>query len=109
MTVALVKSASSVFLVALLISLGCRGPGAMSETSAVMSGILYVTGNEPFTHLSLQTDDGRMHEIDRDSTLVYGSLWKLQGHKVRAVVRLAGQKRDSSLIIIERFDLVKDQ
>lgn len=45
-------------------------------------GILYVTGNEPFTRLSLQTQDGRMYGFQDDSTGIMIALRKLQGRRV---------------------------
>ena len=81
----------------------------MVQKSDILVGILYVTGNEPFTNLSLQTDDGRMHVIRKDSTLLYQDLRKLQGQRVRVHVRPADSKSDSSNIMIERFEVVKDR
>lgn len=45
-------------------------------------GILYVTGNEPFTRLSLQTQNGRMYGFQDDSTGIMIALRKLQGRRV---------------------------
>ena len=89
---------------------GCHAQrGAESEESRSLTGILYVTGNEPFTHLSLQTPDGVMHPINRDSTKVYTQLLKLQGRKVEVLCRQLLCKSVSPSLIIERYRVVEER
>jgi len=97
-----------VMMLASAISLSCRTEKA-AETSRVelLTGVLYVTGNEPFTQLSLQTADGVMHPINRDSTKVYTDLWKLQGRKVEVFCRPLLRKSISPSLIIERYHVVE--
>ncbi len=71
-------------------------------------GVVYVTGNEPFTFLSIQTGDGVMHRIHNDTSDVYRALQKLQGQKVHVLFRPSVAPEDSSALIIERYELVKD-
>jgi hypothetical protein len=69
---------------------------------------VYVIGNEPFTNLSLQTDDHRIRIIQKDTTELYRELWKLQGQKVRLHFRPMNAPSDSTHVILERFELIKD-
>lgn len=105
----LVKSAAVMCSVALLLLCGCLSQKDAGADSRTLVGILYVTGNEPFTNLALQTEDGKMHVVRRDTTALYSELWKLQGRKLLVWFRLRESKLDSSLISIERYSLVKDQ
>jgi hypothetical protein len=86
----------------------CAGRKELDEATPVLIGTVYVIGNEPFTNLSLQTDDHRMRIIQKDTTELYHRLWKLQGQKVRLRFRPVNAATDSIHVILERFELVKE-
>ncbi|MBM4159777.1 MAG: hypothetical protein FJ217_01630 [Ignavibacteria bacterium] len=89
---------------------GCHGQRAAESGSAQeLTGILYVTGNEPFTQLSLQTPDGVMHPINKDSTRVYTELLKLQGRRVEVSCRPLLRKSIKPTLIIERYRVVEER
>ncbi len=46
-----------------------------------ISGTLYVAGNEPFTFLALNSEDGNVYGIECSDSLKI-DLWKLQGNIV---------------------------
>jgi hypothetical protein len=100
------RVALSCLLVIVVLS-GCRSNRELSREPRALVGIIYVTGNEPFTNLSLRTEDGGMHMIQKDTTLFYSELWKLQGLKLRVRFRPVASKSDSLSIIVERYDIVK--
>lgn len=93
----------------MVIAAGCSSQRELTPATHTLIGVLHVTGNEPFTNLSLQTTDGRMHVIQQDSSDLYLSLRKLQGKKVRLQFRLPEARTDSSLILVQQYDLVTDR
>jgi hypothetical protein len=95
------------FLIAVLFVSACGTQRDLPHEVRSVVGILYVTGNEPFTSLSLQTDGGRMLRIREDTTAVYRELRRLQGQKLRVQFRSSDATSDTSSISVERYDLVK--
>jgi hypothetical protein len=95
------------FLIAVLFVSACRTQRDLSQEVRSVTGILYVTGNEPFTNLSLQTDGGGTLRIRKDTSAVYRELWKLQGQKLRVEFRSFESKSDTLSISVERYELVK--
>jgi|PlaIllAssembly_1097288.scaffolds.fasta_scaffold1769202_2 hypothetical protein len=92
-----------------MMTVGCRTPQEAVAGSGSLTGILFVTGNEPFTDISLQAVNGRMHVIRRDTSALYSALRGLQGKKVRLQFRLPDAKSDSTLIIVQHYDLVTER
>lgn len=88
---------------------GCRAQQETAVVTGSLTGILFVTGNEPFTDISLQAVNGRMHVIQRDTSEVYSRLRGLQGKKVRLQFRLPAARSDSTLIIVNHYDLVTER
>jgi len=88
---------------------GCRAQQEAAAIDGSLTGTLFVTGNEPFTDISLQTVNGRMHVIQRDTSTLYSTLRRLQGKKVRLQFRLPAARNDSSLIIVSHYDLVTER
>ena len=80
----------------------------MHDAASVLVGTVIVIGNEPFTELSIQSDDHRTHVIRKDTTETYRSMWKMQGQKLRIHFRPVNTASDSTHIILEHFELVKD-
>lgn len=99
----------TIALGAVLLVAGCRAQQESAIVSGSLTGILFVTGNEPFTDISLQTVSGRMHVIQRDTSALYSELRGLQGKKVRLLFRLPAARKDSSLIIVNHYDLVTER
>jgi hypothetical protein len=102
------KSTTLVCFVALVFLHGCRAFHESAELHS-MVGVLLVTGSEPFTNLSLQSENTSMYVVRKDSTALYKALWKLQGRKVEVKYRRANPGLSSSAIIVERYELVKDR
>lgn len=86
---------------------GCLWHREVQLSTRPLAGTLYVTGNEPFAMLALQTDGGGVFKIQNDTTAIYHSLWKLQGQKVLLRCRPVDTKSDTASIIVERYELVK--
>ncbi|MCX6142868.1 MAG: hypothetical protein NTZ35_06585 [Ignavibacteriales bacterium] len=86
----------------------CGSQKELDEATPVLIGTVYVIGNEPFTDLSIQTDDRRVRVIQKDTTELYRKLWKMQGQKCRIHFRPPNVALDSTHIILEQFELVKE-
>jgi hypothetical protein len=48
------------------------------------TGVIYVSGNEPFTMLMLSVSPDVQYNVEADSSLKY-SLWQLQGKRVNII------------------------
>jgi hypothetical protein len=57
-----------------------------------VTGVIYVTGNEPFTTLILSVSPGVQYHVEADSSLK-SLLWQLQGKRVDVV----GMKKSSPI------------
>jgi hypothetical protein len=55
-----------------------------STVNDTVTGILYVTGNEPFTKLTLFVSPDTLFHVEADSSLK-SQLWQLQGKRVGVV------------------------
>lgn len=86
----------------------CGSQKELDEGTRVLIGTVYVIGNEPFTDLSIQTDDHRVCIIQKDTTELFRRLWKMQGQKLRIHFRPVNSASDSTHIILETFELVRD-
>ena len=62
----------------IVVLIGCAGN---NKTNNKLIGILYVSGNEPFTHLSLHSNDDKYYKIECSDSLTI-ELWKLQGKTI---------------------------
>jgi len=99
-------STLGLFIVLLFLS-ACSAQREIPSHQRTIVGIVCVTGNEPFTRISLQTETGAMLNIQEDTTMVYRGLRQLQGQKLRVEFRPAASTSDTSFITLERYDLVK--
>ena len=102
-----VKNIGPVVLLAVLLW-ACGRQKELETATPVLIGTVYVIGNEPFTDLSIQTDDRRIRIVQKDTTELYRRLWKMQGQKLRIHFRPVDSASDSMHIIPEYFELVKD-
>jgi hypothetical protein len=103
----LLNKATRGFLIAVLFLSACGTQRDLSHQTRSVVGILYVTGNEPFTDLALQTNDGGVLKIRKDTTAVYRELRGLQGQKLRVHFKSFDSKPDTSSISVVRYDLVE--
>jgi hypothetical protein len=55
-----------------------------SIVNDTITGVLYVTGNEPFTTLTLSVSSGVQYHVEADSSLK-SHLWQLQGKRVSVI------------------------
>ncbi|MGA3287975.1 MAG: hypothetical protein ABSD46_11185 [Bacteroidota bacterium] len=55
-----------------------------STVNDTLTGVLYVTGNEPFTTLMLSVSPGVHFHVEADSSLK-SQLWQLQGKRVGVI------------------------
>jgi len=69
-----------IFLISFLIS-GCYFLSSSSPQKQTLEGKIYTTGNEPFVELAIESRDGKVYLISKNSP-VYKSLWENQGKYV---------------------------
>lgn len=105
----LLNNATRGILIAVLFVSACGTQKDLPHGVRSVVGIVCVTGNEPFTELSLQSEAGGMIKIRNDTSRVYRELRKLQGQKLRVQFRPPESKSDTSSISVERYDLVNVQ
>ena len=71
----------SILIVLSIFIIGCT---ASNSSEKILSGTLYVSGNEPFANLSVETDDNKYYQIKCSDSL-RTELWALQGSKIDLV------------------------
>lgn len=103
----LLKNTIRGILIAVLFISACGTQKDLLRNTHSVTGVLYITGNEPFTNLAIQTDGGVMVIIRKDTTTIYRELRKLQGQKLRVQFRPDHSSSDTTSFVIERYDLVK--
>jgi hypothetical protein len=103
----LLNKATLGLLIAVLFVSACGTEKNLLPGKRVEIGILYVTGNEPFSGLSLQTGNGRMVRIRKDTSAVYRELRKLQGQRLRVQFRSVESISDTISIAVEQYELVR--
>jgi len=95
------------YLLFLSFSQGCSPQKYVLAPQRVLSGIVYVVGNEPFPRLLLESESGCTYTILADTSSFYRKLKSLQGRKLRLVVRPNEAPADTSTIRIERYELAE--
>lgn len=85
----------------------CSAQKELPPALRTVVGIVCVTGNEPFTNLSLQTEDGAMVKIRKDTSAIVRKLIELQGQRLRVQFRSTQSQPDTSSIVVEHVELVK--
>ncbi len=68
-------------------------------TTPSLSGKLIIIGNEPFTNLALDTDNGKIYIISKESTN-YTDLWNHQGKNAKLII---DQVAGDTIIVIKAF------
>ncbi|MEN3038370.1 MAG: hypothetical protein ABDI07_04320 [Candidatus Kryptonium sp.] len=94
-----------VFLLLLALISGCYAIYHSSEGFSI-KGKIYTTGNEPFVELAIQTEDGSIFIISKNSP-VYKDLWKNQG--ATAILEVAGKDTkgiEKGKILVKSFKIL---
>jgi hypothetical protein len=91
----------------LLVLLGTLGAGSlkMKKDEIEVAGRIYVMGNEPFTQVAIQLDDGKIYaltgEYDKE-------LRTLQGKRLTVKGRLSGKTaRGAEAIEVKSFEVLE--
>lgn len=81
---------------------GCTShPGGKGQK---LVGTIYVTGNEPFTQLAIETGKDSLSTISPHSP-VYKELWQLQGRKV--VLHFTLNRKNADGVYVTAFEIIK--
>ncbi|MCS7230049.1 MAG: hypothetical protein RMJ81_09500 [Candidatus Kryptonium sp.] len=94
-----------IFILLLVLISGCYAIWHSSDGFSI-KGKIYTTGNEPFVELAIQTEDGRVFIISRNSP-VYKELWKNQGSTV--VLEVTGRDTkgiEKGKILVKSFKIL---
>jgi len=107
----------NMFIISLLIIafiiIGCAGncktkndldENVLSLEADVLTGIINVRGNEPFTYLSIENEHGNIFEIDSPDSL-QNILWKLQGHKVTLQIQETRKNLNRVVVVAKSYKL----
>ena len=84
-----------------IIVIGCAGS---STTTNKLTGTIYVSGNEPFTYLALNSVDDKYYKIECSDSLKK-ELWQLQGKVVELKFDEIKQLENQNTIIISEYKL----
>lgn len=97
------------FTVALIftILLGIIGCAGNSKATNILTGTIYVSGNEPFTHLALKSIDDRYYKIECSESL-RNELWKLQGNIVELEVEELKEFEKLNIATVNGYSLKND-
>jgi len=97
------------FILMAFISAATLGAGSMKKGSDEMevSGKVYLMGNEPFTHVAMETRDGEVYVLLGDQTK---ELRRLQGRRVTVVGKPSEEKpRGAKAIEVKSFRVVEEK
>lgn len=90
----------TLFLVLLVITACYSGEHLKKES---LTGQVYVTGNEPFVQLAIETPDKKVYFISKDSP-VYRDLWQNQGKVI--TVQIDNTKKSKEVFVVH-FKIIK--
>lgn len=87
----------------LLVFFACYSGEPLKKES--LTGQVYVTGNEPFVQLAIETTGEKVYFISKDSP-VYRELWQNQGKVV--TIKIDGTKKSKvGEIFVIHFKIIK--
>lgn len=88
---------------------GCSISRLHSDNQSRIKGKIYVTGNEPFTELAVQDENGKVFLISKNSP-VYQELWKNQGSIVIIEVERKETKgSEKGKLFVRDFKILKSK
>lgn len=91
----------------LVVLLGIIGAGSMKgeKEEIQVAGRIYVMGNEPFTQVAIQLDDGKVYALTGENEK---QLRALQGKRLSVVGRLSGKTpRGAEAIEVKSFQILE--
>jgi hypothetical protein len=97
------------FVLLAFIGAATVGAGSMKKGSDEMEviGKVYLMGNEPFTHVALETDDGQVYALVGEHEK---ELRRLQGRRVKVAGKPSEEKpRGATAIKVKSFRLVEEK
>jgi hypothetical protein len=103
------RSRATWIILVALISAATLGAGSMKKGSDEMevTGKVYVMGNEPFTHVALEMDDGQVYALVGEHEK---ELRRLQGRRVTVVGKPSEEKpRGAKAIEVKSFRVVQEK
>ena len=96
------KRKSMIINILLLLSLiGCTGSNTSEK---IVTGTIYISGNEPFTNLSVETEDNKYYQIKCSDSL-RAALWSLQGNKLDLVVEKIEEYEKINYVTVTDFKI----
>jgi len=101
-------------LIIAFIIIGCAGNcktkndldvNTSSVEADVLSGILYVAGNEPFSYLALDTTDRTVFKIECSDSLKK-ELWQLQGKTVKFNINELKKSDILNVAVVKSYSII---
>ncbi len=85
----------------IILIIGCTGS---NKTKNLITGTLYISGNEPFAHLALFDDNNNYYKIECSDSLEK-ELWQLQGNVVNLTCTIKEKTESKTIIFVTDFKL----
>jgi hypothetical protein len=95
---------SVIILIVILFTSGCSGAKNTLQTQNI-TGIIVVTGNEPFTHLAVQTGPSGIVILDCDKE-TKGFLLNNQGKTVKISYKRIDNTKTPNVVYVEKFEII---
>ena len=73
-----------------------------------LSGTLYVSGNEPFTHLALHSNDDNYYKIECSDSLKK-ELWQLQGKIIELDIEELKEFDKLNIAIVKGYSIMETE
>jgi hypothetical protein len=93
---------------ALFIFASCSSSDFTENSSGVLTGQIYVVGNDPFTKLGLQTSNTKMLILKCDKE-TEALLWKHQGEDAKITFKGTEQSPDGISLKVTKAELIKNK
>lgn len=95
------------FLVAIFFLLACSG-SKQDDGSGLIEGKVYMTGNEPFTHLAVEREDGEVFILSGPEELMK-ELEEMQGMTVKLQCSKIVRGKVENRAVVERYEHVETE
>jgi len=100
-------SIHGLFLIAGLLSIFVATLGAGSMKEIQVTGKVYIMGNEPFTHVAIESDDGQVYALVGEQSK---ELRRLQGRRVTVVGKPSEEKpRGAKAIEVKSYKVLEER
>ena len=90
-------------LIITIVIINCAG----SKVDTIQ-GKLYVSGNEPFTFLIIESEDGNIYKIECSDSL-QTELWKMQGEIINLEIEDIKKEKNNAMAFVKGYKEMSPQ